>query len=236
MKTVVMVFCALLLLAVWGVLAEDTGALSSDGAAPAEVGETRPTPPGGGASAPEIDLRLRNLEEKINSLKDKVFRAKQRLAVLQETVLSGALAGARCSIVHRNDVGSAFELVSVLYYLDEAPVFKWVEGGPEIKDEVPIFDGSVVPGPHHLSIYLVYRGKGYGLFSYMKGYLFKLKAGYSFNVEEGQLVEVTATTIDRGSLVKLDNRLYISFDIAKKSYEEFTTAERNDRRQERSAQ
>ena len=169
-----------------------------------------------------VNLKLRNLEEKINSLKDKVFRAKQRLAILQETVLSGALAGARCSIEHRNEVGSAFEMVSVLYYLDEAPIFKWLEGSAETKNELTAFDGSVVPGPHHLSVYLVYRGRGYGVFSYMKGYTFKLKAGYSFNVEEGQLVEITATAIDRGSLVKLDNRLYLSFDIAKRSYEEAT--------------
>ncbi len=236
MKTVIIGLGIFLLFAAGGAMAGDPGEVSSAGAAPAEVGDTTPASSDGGAPAPEIDLRLRNLEEKINSLKDKVFRAKQRLAVLQETVLSGALAGARCSIIHRYEVGTAFELVSVLYYLDEAPVFKWVEGGPEIKNEVSIFDGSVVPGPHHLSIYLVYRGKGYGLFSYMKGYLFKLKAGYSFNVEEGQLVEVTATTLDRGSLVKLDNRLYLSFDIAKKSHEESTTAERNDRRQERPAQ
>ncbi len=168
----------------------------------------------------EFNLKLRNLEEKINSLKDKVFRAKQRLAILQETVLSGALAGARCSALHLNEVGSAFDLISVLYYLDEAPIFKWVEGGPELKPELSVFDGSVVPGPHHLSVYLVFRGKGYGVFSYMEGYTFKLKAGYSFNVEEGQLVEVTATAKDRGSLVKLDNRLYISFDINKKVFEQ----------------
>ncbi|HNT26553.1 MAG TPA: dihydrolipoamide acetyltransferase [bacterium] len=169
----------------------------------------------------EVNLKLRNLEEKINSLKDKVFRAKQRLATLQETVLSGALAGARASVVHLNEVGSTFDLVSVVYYLDEAPVFKWVEGsGVDIKTGMSVFDGSVVPGPHHLSVYLIFRGSGYGVFSYMRGYTFKLKAGYSFNVEEGQLVEVSVTAEDRGTLVKLDNRLYISFDIKKKVFEQ----------------
>lgn len=174
----------------------------------------------------EIDLKLRNLEEKINSLKDKVFRAKQRLATLQETVLSGALAGARASVVHRNEVGPTFDLISVVYYLDEAPVFKWVEGGGvDIKTGMSVFDGSVVPGPHHLSAYLIFRGSGYGVFSYMRGYTFKLKAGYSFNVEEGQLVEVSVTAEDRGTLVKLDNRLYISFDIKKKVFEQGSQSE-----------
>jgi len=180
----------------------------------------------------EFNLKMRNLEEKINSLKDKVFRAKQRLAILQETVLSGALAGARASVVHLNDVGDAFDLISVVYYLDEAPIYKWVEGGvAELKSEMSVFDGSVVPGPHHLSVYLVFRGKGYGVFSYMEGYTFKLKAGYSFNVEEGQLVEVSTTAMDRGSLVKLDNRLYISFDIDKKAYEQKPVADDSDKQQ-----
>lgn len=183
------------------------------------------------ASDQDFSLKLRNLEEKINSLKDKVFRAKQRLAILQETVLSGALAGARCSALHVNEVGSAFDLISVLYYLDEAPIFKWVEGGPELKPELTVFDGSVVPGPHHLSVYLVFRGRGYGIFSYMEGYTFKLKAGYSFNVEEGQLVEVTAAAKDRGSVVKLDNRLYISFDIDKKVFEQKVDASSTDKKE-----
>lgn len=46
------------------------------------------------------NLKLRTLEEKINSLKDRIFRSKQRLAVLQETILSGTIAGARATITH----------------------------------------------------------------------------------------------------------------------------------------
>ncbi len=230
MKTIVMFLGVALLLLLF--TTPRAGEISPD-ATSSEVSDAGvQASPEESVSDQEVNLRLRNLEEKINSLKDKVFKAKQRLAVLQETVLSGALAGARCTIIHRNEVGSAFELVSVLYYLDEAPVFKWVEGGGEIRDEVVTFEGSVVPGPHHLSIYLVYRGKGYGLFSYLRGYTFKLKAGYSFTVEEGQQVEVTASALDRGSLVKLDNRLYISFEIAKKSYEETEAGEQTESRKE----
>lgn len=167
------------------------------------------------------NLKLRTLEEKINSLKDRIFRSKQRLAVLQETILSGTIAGARATITHKNEVGSAFRLVSVIYYLDDAPVFRKIDVPEELKkQEIVVFDGSVVPGPHHISVFYVFTGKGYGLFSYMKGYTFKMKAGHSFHVEEGNLVEVVIAPKDKGASYKLDNRLFTSFNISKKMFEE----------------
>lgn len=167
------------------------------------------------------NLKLRTLEEKINSLKDRIFRSKQRLAILQETVLSGTIAGSRATITHKNEVGSAFKLVSVIYYLDDAPVFRKIDVPEELqKKEIVVFDGSIVPGPHHISVFYVFAGKGYGFFSYMKGYTFKMKAGHSFNVEEGNLVEIVISPKDRGASYKLDNRLFTSFNISKRMFEE----------------
>ena len=169
----------------------------------------------------DYNLKLRNLEEKINSLKDKIFRSKQRLSILQETVLSGSIAGARLTIIHKNQVGKAFKLISAIYYLDEAPVFKKLDGSSELDNsEIVVFDGSVVPGPHHISVFLVYQGRGFGFFSYMKGYSFKMKTGHSVNVEEGNLMEVTVSPRDKGSSAKIDNRLFVSFDVARKMFED----------------
>lgn len=174
----------------------------------------------------DYNLKLRNLEEKINSLKDKIFRSKQRLSILQETVLSGSIAGARLTIVHKNEVGKAFRLVSAIYYLDEAPVFKKLEESAELeKNEIVIYDGSVVPGPHHISVFLVYQGKGFGFFSYMKGYSFKMKTGHSVNIEEGNLMEITVIPKDKGSSAKIDNRLFVSFDVSRKMFEDTVKAD-----------
>ncbi len=168
----------------------------------------------------EYDIKLRTLEEKINSLKDKIFRAKQRLSILQETVLQGAITGARATVVHKNRVGGAFELVSAIYYLDEAPIFKKIDSPRDLsKKDIVVFDGSIVPGPHHVSAYLIYRGKGFGIFSYMEGYTFKVKTGYSFNVEEGRIVELSSVSKDKGGAEKLENRLHVEFDLKEKAYE-----------------
>jgi hypothetical protein len=166
------------------------------------------------------NLKLRNLEENINSLKDRIFRSKQRLAILQETVISGSIAGARAKIVHNNKAGNAFSLISAIYYLDDAPVFKRINQPEDLKvREITVFEGSVVPGPHHISAYYVYQGKGFGIFSYMKGYAFKIKSGHSFIIEEGNLVEITVTPGDRGASRKIEERLFISFDVAKRMYQ-----------------
>jgi len=166
------------------------------------------------------NLKLRNLEESINSLKDKIFRSKQRLAILQETVISGSIAGARAKIIHRNNVGGAFNLISAIYYLDDAPVYKRINQADDLaQKEITVFESSVVPGPHHISAYFVYQGRGFGIFSYMKGYTFKIRSGHSFIVEEGNIVEISVSPNDRGSSHKIEERLFITFDVAKKMYQ-----------------
>ena len=167
----------------------------------------------------QFSIKLRTLEERINSLKDKIFRAKQKLSILHETVLSGTIAGARATITHKNDVGRSFTLVSMIYYLDDAPAFKRINAPKELKkDEIVVFDGSLVPGPHHLSVYLVYKGRGFGFFSYMKGYDLKVQSGHSFNIEEGTISDILITAKDKGSVAKLENRLYLNFETHKKDF------------------
>jgi len=65
----------------------------------------------------------------------------------------------------------------------------------------------------------------------MKGYTFKMKAGHSFHVEEGNLIEVTIAPKDKGASYKLDNRLFTSFNISKKMFEE-KESQREEKEQE----
>jgi len=56
-------------------------------------------------------VRLRDLEDRINRLKEQIFRSKARLSLLAETVLDRKIAGAKASIVFRNEMGGSFRLV-----------------------------------------------------------------------------------------------------------------------------
>ncbi|MBO4711298.1 hypothetical protein J5681_05215 [bacterium] len=172
------------------------------------------------------NLKLRALEEKIDSLKDKIFKSKQRLAILQETVLGGTVGGSTVTIIHKNDTGSLFRLVSAVYYFDDKPIFKKVDLPEELEEkEFQVYDTAVVPGPHRVSVYYVFTGKGYGFFSYMKDYSVKITADHSFTLEEGDIVEVEVSAVDKGSMYNFDNRIGVSFAVNKNTFENRDSAQ-----------
>lgn len=197
-------------------------------AAPA-AGEEAAEPPAGESPAPAADatppttiedtdyaIRLRGLEERVNDLKERIFRSKARLILLRETVLNGVISGAKAQIVHRNEMGSSFTLEQVTYALDGAPLFNKTDpdGGLDEQEEIELFNGSIVPGNHNLSVFLLYRGNGYGVFSYLKGYTFKIKSSHAFTAEEGKLTSVRVVAYERGGFTTdLKDRPAIRYDV-----------------------
>ena len=57
-----------------------------------------------------VNVRLRALQERINELKENVFRSKARLVLLRETVLNSSLSGSQLVIHHRNEMGSSYRI------------------------------------------------------------------------------------------------------------------------------
>ena len=151
-------------------------------------------------SAGTYNVRLVDLEQRINELKEQIFRSKARLSLLAETVLQGVVAGGQARIVHENRMGGSYRLVKVLYALDGAPIFNKAdeEGGLDDQEVFDIYNGSIVPGEHTLTVNLEYQGSGYGIFSYLKGYRFKVRSDYTFNAPEGKAVTVRAVSYEKG--------------------------------------
>jgi hypothetical protein len=145
-------------------------------------------------------VRLRDLEQRINELKEQIFRSKARLSLLAETVLQGVVAGSQTVIVHENKMSGSYKLVKVVYALDGAPILNRAdeEGGLSDKTEFDVYNGSIVPGEHTLTVNLEYRGHGYGIFSYLKGYRFKVRSSYSFSAPEGKAVNVRVVGYEKG--------------------------------------
>jgi hypothetical protein len=197
----------------------ETGETSVEVVAP---GEEAP-PEGGDIKAPlksgdeAYELKLRGLEERVNELKEKIFRTKARILQLQETVVTGSIgAGARAVLLHRNEMGGAFKLNSVQYALDGQPIFKKVDVKGDLDDieEKEIFSGNIVPGNHNISVQMVFQGQGYGFFSYVKGYKFKVKSSYTFTAEEGKIITVKIVGFERGGITtSLEERPAIRYDI-----------------------
>lgn len=195
-------------------------------AAEPEVKEPEKAPAANAEDEQGYNLKLRALEEKIDTLKDKIFKSKQRLAILQETVLGGTVGGSTVTIVHNNKVGDLFKLVSAVYYFDDKPVFKKVDLPEELGEkEIQAYDAAVVPGPHRVSVYLVYIGKGYGVFSYLKEYSIKVTADQSFTLEEGDIVEIEAAAFDKGGMYSFENRIGVELKVNKNTFENRDSAQ-----------
>jgi hypothetical protein len=184
---------------------------------------TAPAPAAADASKPVTadeanELKVRALEERVSDLKEKIFRTKARLMNLQEMVIGGDITtGSKAVLVHRNEMGSSFYLESVSYALDGAPIYSKVDvdGDLEKRAEFEIFNGRIVPGNHQLAVQFTYRGHGYGLFSYLQGYKFKVQSSYTFNAEPGKVSTIKVVGFEKGGLTaELKDRPAIRYDLA----------------------
>jgi hypothetical protein len=164
-----------------------------------------------------FNTRVKTLEEQVSDLKEKIYRTKARLLLLQETVLGGDLStGARAVLFHKNEMGSSFVLESVAYALDGAPIFTKVDvnGDLDKREELEIFNGRIVPGQHQIAVRMVYRGHGYGIFSYLEGYKFKVQSSYTFNAEGGKATTVKIVGFEKGGLTSdLKDRPAVRYDV-----------------------
>ncbi len=186
----------------------------TDAGAPLAVLTTTPTTTpapvaapvvGGDAGAEEAvtgeryQVRLRDLEARINELKEEIFRSKARLSLLAESVLGNAVGGSRARITHQNDMGSTYRLVSLVYSLDAAPIVtrRASEDEALLSDErnLQVFNGQIGSGDHTLGVNLEYVGAG---LPYMKGYRFTVRSTQSFTVPEGKAIDIRVLGFEKG--------------------------------------
>ena len=164
-----------------------------------------------------FQTRVKTLEEQVVDLKEKIYRTKARLLLLQETVLGGDLSsGARAVLVHKNDMGGSFGLESVAYALDGAPILTRTDKDGDLskRPEFEIFNGRIVPGQHQIAVRLIYRGKGFGVFSYLEGYKFTVSSSYTFTSEPGKVTTVKVVGYEKGGITtELKDRPAVRYDV-----------------------
>lgn len=147
-------------------------------------------------------VRLRDLEARVDELKEQIRRSHTRLSLLSETILGGGVGGARAEISFSNEMSSAFKLVRALFVLDGAVQYnkKDESGALAEQREIPIFTGSITPGDHTLQALVQLRGHGYGVFSYLRGYRFEVKSSHSFTVTEGKTIRLDVVAWEKGGV------------------------------------
>lgn len=188
-------------------------------AAPAAPPASTSAPAAGAAAAPAMDgptyaVRLRDLEQRIDELKEQIRRSHTRLSLLSDTILSGGGAGSRASIRFNNELSSAFRVTRVLIVLDGAVQYNKTDqsGALAEQTEIPIFNGSVPPGDHTLQVLVNLQGNGYGVFSYLRGYRFEVRSSHSFTAVEGKTINLQAVAFEKGGVTTpLEERPAVRF-------------------------
>ncbi|MEO1171233.1 MAG: dihydrolipoamide acetyltransferase [Myxococcota bacterium] len=187
---------------------------------PAETSEGTAADPAPTEALPNEDtesfnLQLRKLQDKVDRLKQRVYDSKARLTRLKEVVMHGAISGAKAVMTHKNEMGSSFRLTRIQYALDGATIFNRADTGDgELDDvaELVIFDGSIAPGEHQISVYLEYAGDGFGVFDYLENYTFKIKSSYTFTAEEGKLTSIDIVGYEKGNFTtELKDRVAVRY-------------------------
>lgn len=161
-----------------------------------------PAPASGSVDGSTFIVKLRDLEQRIDELKEQIRRSHTRLSLLSDTILSGGVGGSRSEIQFKSDLGDAFRLTRVLVVLDGAVLYNKTDetGGLGELGTIPVFSGSMPPGDHTLQVKVELRGHGYGVFSYLRGYTFKVEDTHSFTATEGKTVELTIYTYEKGGV------------------------------------
>ncbi len=172
-----------------------------DGGAPAPTSTDQPKAPGG-MDGQTYAVRLRDLEQRVDELKDQIRRSHTRLALLSDTIIGGGAAGSRAEIMYRNEMSSAFALRRALFVLDGQIQYNRQDETGALADqkEIPIFSGSVPPGDHTISVLLNFQGNGYGVFTYLRGYKFEVKSSHAFTAVEGKTLQIIATSLEKGGV------------------------------------
>jgi hypothetical protein len=180
-----------------------TAAAGDAGAsAPAAGGPAVPIPDKPAMDGATYAVRLRDLEARVDELKDQIRRSHTRLALLSDTILSGGAAGSRAEVLFHNEMSSAFRLVQALFVVDGAVQYNRQDDTGALADqkEIPIFSGSIPPGDHTVQVKLKFQGNGYGVFTYLRGYKFDVTSAHSFTAVEGKTLGLIATALEKGGV------------------------------------
>jgi hypothetical protein len=188
---------------------------ADEGPAPRAVTPSTPAADGQQGDVP-VNVRLRRLEQDVQSLKERTWRSKARVGMLKEAVLGGGV-GARATIVHVNKMGRAFKLVQLVYAIDGTQVFSRVDetGALHEQKQIEVLNGPLAPGNHTVSLLMVYRGSGFGPFKYLKKYKYTVKSSHTFTAGEGKATRLEIVGYEKGGMsTPLRDRPAVDFRVA----------------------
>jgi len=166
--------------------------------------------------SPNYALRLQELEDQVNDLKEQIFRSKSRLVLLRERVMGTRIGGSQAIITHVNDMSATFTVQSVVYSLDGSQLYTANDDDSDLddRDEIELYNGAILPGPHNLAVEMQFVGNGFGLFSYLEGYRVRVRRSYAFTAEDGKIANLRVLAFEQGGINQpMEERPDVEFEL-----------------------
>ena len=149
----------------------------------------------------ELDhvMALDQLNARTDEIQGKISATMDRVDLLRESVVIGSITPSRALIMHKNTMGTSFALEQLAYLLDGQVLLTKVSknGSLDQQTEFEVVNGPLPPGDHLLEVSMVFTGSGFGLFTYLKGYRFKIDSKYRLKVAEGRLTKLDVIAFPR---------------------------------------
>ena len=166
--------------------------------------------------------QISQIEAQINELKGEIISSRARLNILKESILASGLQGTELHLIHRNELGSRFKLIKLMYMLDGQTIREAdnQDGKLAQQEEIEIINGQIVPGNHQLQVELIYQGNGYGVFSYLQSYRFTLDKIHGFIAEEGKRLTLEVIAYEQEGLVDINQVPKLRVKSSSKSLDE----------------
>ena len=157
---------------------------------------------------------LDELNTRADKLQALISKANDRVLLLRESVILGAISPTRAIIVHTDEMGSSFALEEVKYSLDGQAILEAKSEKRDQQRDREIFNGPITPGPHELQVSLLYVGTGFGVFTYLKGYKLRVESRYKFTAAEGRLTKLTAISHAKKDItLEPKDRLAVRYEL-----------------------
>jgi|GEM_PF-2429397 len=146
-----------------------------------------------------------------------------------------AAAPATVLLVFHNEMGSAFGIKTVSWTVDKGEEQQMPDAAARAnKDgDVVLLSGALPPGDHLVDITLLYKGTGYGVFSYLKGYQFRLTTKHLFQTAPGKEAVIRVVGFEKGNLTtEIKDRPAIRVDAGVRDVSGMASAEASRRQDE----
>ena len=169
----------------------------------------------------ELIQHLRDVSVNLDTLKEDTFATKSRLLLLREEILQRAVTGSHLLIHHKDDFGGQYELTQIHYAVDRTTIYtKQDSDGIKLDDKEVIYDEIISSGAHHISVLYVFKGRKWGIFTYMSDYSFRVESGYDFVIDEGNAAELTIVASEKGDFfTPYEDRPTVKYEYQQGEYD-----------------